>query len=102
MASCSVEHDSGGVEYELKEAGLPNLWTPSADSFHEMENIPLLGTGKLDLKAVKDRRWKFLAVEKMIQVDVGPAVPDTSLSASGTAGPTLLDALFSCPPNPPT
>ena len=42
------------VQDELKEAGLPNLWIPSADSFHEMENIPLLGTGKLDLKAVKD------------------------------------------------
>ena len=43
------------VQDELKEAGLPNLWIPSADSFHEMENIPLLGTGKLDLKAVKDK-----------------------------------------------
>ena len=39
---------------ELQQAGLPNLWIPSADSFLEMENIPLLGTGKLDLKAVKD------------------------------------------------
>ena len=42
------------VQKELAEAGLPNLWIPSADSFHEMEHIPLLGTGKLDLKAVKD------------------------------------------------
>ena len=39
---------------ELQQAGLPNLWIPSADSFLEMDNIPLLGTGKLDLKAVKD------------------------------------------------
>ncbi|MCP4782240.1 MAG: MFS transporter [Fuerstiella sp.] len=39
---------------ELQQAGLPNLWIPSADSFLEMEHIPLLGTGKLDLKAVKD------------------------------------------------
>jgi len=39
---------------ELKAAGLPNLWIPSTDSFLKMENIPLLGTGKLDLKAVKD------------------------------------------------
>ena len=39
---------------ELQQAGLPNLWIPSTDSFLELENIPLLGTGKLDLKAVKE------------------------------------------------
>lgn len=39
---------------ELKACGLPNLWLPSPDSFLELEQIPLLGTGKLDLKAVKD------------------------------------------------
>jgi hypothetical protein len=27
---------------------------PSADSFRRVETIPLLGTGKLDLKRVKD------------------------------------------------
>lgn len=45
----------------LKELGireLPNLWMPSADSFLEVESIPLLGTGKLDLKAVKDMALK--------------------------------------------
>lgn len=39
---------------ELQQAGLPNLWIPSQDSFLEMAEVPLLGTGKLDLKAVKD------------------------------------------------
>lgn len=39
---------------ELAEAGLPNLWIPSPDSFFEVEAIPVLGTGKLDLKALKD------------------------------------------------
>lgn len=46
------------VHEVLKELGsrdLPNLWIPSSDSFLEVESIPLLGTGKLDLKAVKDR-----------------------------------------------
>jgi acyl-[acyl-carrier-protein]-phospholipid O-acyltransferase/long-chain-fatty-acid--[acyl-carrier-protein] ligase len=37
----------------LSEAGLPNLWIPSADSFVEVEEIPFLGTGKLDLKGLK-------------------------------------------------
>ncbi len=38
---------------ELSHQGLPNLWLPSADSFCEVETIPLLGTGKFDLKAIK-------------------------------------------------
>lgn len=38
----------------LTEAGLPNLWIPSPDSYFEVESIPVLGTGKLDLKAIKD------------------------------------------------
>ncbi|MCC9601099.1 AMP-binding protein [Stieleria sp. JC731] len=38
----------------LKAAGLPNLFIPSRDSFYEVEQIPLLGTGKLDLKGAKD------------------------------------------------
>ena len=37
----------------LSNAGLPNLWVPSADSFIEVEEIPFLGTGKLDLKNLK-------------------------------------------------
>jgi acyl-[acyl-carrier-protein]-phospholipid O-acyltransferase/long-chain-fatty-acid--[acyl-carrier-protein] ligase len=40
---------------ELSAAGLPNLWIPSADSFIEVEEIPLLGTGKLDLRGIKAR-----------------------------------------------
>ena len=33
---------------------LPNLWKPKADAFHRVENFPLLGTGKLDLRAMKE------------------------------------------------
>jgi acyl-[acyl-carrier-protein]-phospholipid O-acyltransferase/long-chain-fatty-acid--[acyl-carrier-protein] ligase len=39
---------------KLAEAGLPSLWIPAADGFRQVEKIPLLGTGKLDLKGVKD------------------------------------------------
>jgi acyl-[acyl-carrier-protein]-phospholipid O-acyltransferase / long-chain-fatty-acid--[acyl-carrier-protein] ligase len=38
----------------LVAAGLPPLWVPSPDSFRRIESIPVLGTGKLDLKRVKD------------------------------------------------
>jgi acyl-[acyl-carrier-protein]-phospholipid O-acyltransferase/long-chain-fatty-acid--[acyl-carrier-protein] ligase len=38
----------------LATLGLPNLWLPSPDSFLEVEKIPVLGTGKLDLKGLSD------------------------------------------------
>jgi acyl-[acyl-carrier-protein]-phospholipid O-acyltransferase/long-chain-fatty-acid--[acyl-carrier-protein] ligase len=52
------------VTAELNAAGLPNLWVPSRDSFLEVAEIPLLGTGKLDLKRVKSLAMQhFAAVE---------------------------------------
>jgi acyl-[acyl-carrier-protein]-phospholipid O-acyltransferase/long-chain-fatty-acid--[acyl-carrier-protein] ligase len=33
--------------------GLPNLFIPSSDSFLEVEELPILGTGKLDLKGLQ-------------------------------------------------
>jgi acyl-[acyl-carrier-protein]-phospholipid O-acyltransferase/long-chain-fatty-acid--[acyl-carrier-protein] ligase len=38
----------------LTEAGLPNLFIPSADSFAEVPELPILGTGKIDLKAIRE------------------------------------------------
>ena len=34
----------------LAHRGLPNLWVPGADAFARIEEIPVLGSGKLDLK----------------------------------------------------
>ena len=42
------------IGQELSAAGLPNLFIPSPDSFIQVEQIPVLGTGKLDLKGVRD------------------------------------------------
>jgi acyl-[acyl-carrier-protein]-phospholipid O-acyltransferase/long-chain-fatty-acid--[acyl-carrier-protein] ligase len=36
----------------LAAAGLSNLWIPSTDSFLRVDELPILGTGKLDLKGV--------------------------------------------------
>jgi acyl-[acyl-carrier-protein]-phospholipid O-acyltransferase/long-chain-fatty-acid--[acyl-carrier-protein] ligase len=36
----------------LANAGLPNLWIPDPSSFMEVEAIPVLGSGKIDLVAV--------------------------------------------------
>ncbi len=41
------------ITRELTDAGLPNLWIPAPDGFFEVEAIPVLGTGKLDLQGVK-------------------------------------------------
>ena len=38
----------------LQNKGLPNLWIPSPNDFYQVEAIPLLGTGKLDLRTVKE------------------------------------------------
>jgi acyl-[acyl-carrier-protein]-phospholipid O-acyltransferase/long-chain-fatty-acid--[acyl-carrier-protein] ligase len=44
---------------ELAASGLPPIWVPSPDSFCQVEAIPVLSTGKLDL-----RQLKILAHEK--------------------------------------
>jgi acyl-[acyl-carrier-protein]-phospholipid O-acyltransferase/long-chain-fatty-acid--[acyl-carrier-protein] ligase len=36
----------------LRAAGLPRLFIPSAGDFHEIENMPLIGIGKVDLEAI--------------------------------------------------
>ncbi|GMW00257.1 MAG: hypothetical protein AMXMBFR84_13950 [Candidatus Hydrogenedentota bacterium] len=38
---------------KLKDSDLPNLWRPKATSFYRIAEIPVLGTGKLDLKKMK-------------------------------------------------
>ncbi len=38
---------------ELAATGLPTLWIPSQDGFIQVPEIPILGTGKLDLKGIK-------------------------------------------------
>jgi acyl-[acyl-carrier-protein]-phospholipid O-acyltransferase/long-chain-fatty-acid--[acyl-carrier-protein] ligase len=41
------------VIQELAQAGLAPLWIPAPDSFVEVEELPVLGTGKLDLRKLK-------------------------------------------------
>jgi acyl-[acyl-carrier-protein]-phospholipid O-acyltransferase/long-chain-fatty-acid--[acyl-carrier-protein] ligase len=43
---------------QLVKRGLPNLWVPDRRDCHKVEAMPLLGSGKLDLKKLVD-----LAVE---------------------------------------
>ena len=38
----------------LKRSGLPNLWIPSRANFIRVADIPILGTGKIDLRSLRD------------------------------------------------
>jgi acyl-[acyl-carrier-protein]-phospholipid O-acyltransferase/long-chain-fatty-acid--[acyl-carrier-protein] ligase len=49
-ASCDVR----GLSRGLSERGLPNLWLPGERDFFPVEHLPVLGSGKLDLKQVKE------------------------------------------------
>ncbi|MGB0758492.1 MAG: AMP-binding protein, partial [Rubripirellula sp.] len=48
-----TDKDISDIRKSLSDAGLPNLFIPAQDSFIEIEEIPMLGTGKLDLKGAK-------------------------------------------------
>jgi acyl-[acyl-carrier-protein]-phospholipid O-acyltransferase/long-chain-fatty-acid--[acyl-carrier-protein] ligase len=39
---------------QLNEQGLPNLWLPSERDFKQIAEMPVLGSGKVDLKRVKE------------------------------------------------
>jgi acyl-[acyl-carrier-protein]-phospholipid O-acyltransferase/long-chain-fatty-acid--[acyl-carrier-protein] ligase len=45
---------------KVSASGLPNLFIPKRDNFIKVDHLPVLGTGKLDL-----RRLKQLALEKL-------------------------------------
>jgi hypothetical protein len=36
----------------LADAGLPRLYTPAPSNFYEIESMPLVGIGKVDLEAI--------------------------------------------------
>jgi acyl-[acyl-carrier-protein]-phospholipid O-acyltransferase/long-chain-fatty-acid--[acyl-carrier-protein] ligase len=44
---------------QLAASDLPNLWKPKAGDFFRVEQFPMLGTGKLDLRGVKETAAKL-------------------------------------------
>ena len=44
---------------KLGQLDLPNLWKPRADQFYHVDALPLLGTGKLDLRKVRELAVQF-------------------------------------------
>ena len=47
----TVELDTGVLRSRLADAGIPNLWIPKI--VKKIKTIPLLASGKYDLKALK-------------------------------------------------
>ena len=45
----------------MGERGLPNLWVPGQRDFYAVPELPHLGSGKLDLKGLKDRALELTA-----------------------------------------
>lgn len=49
---------------QLPQSGLPNLWTPRPTQFFSVEELPRLGTGKLDLRRVRELALELSARER--------------------------------------
>ena len=47
----------------LAAKGLPKLFIPSPDSFHEVDQLPVLGAGTLDLKGIKEMAMEVFGKE---------------------------------------
>ncbi len=43
----------------MRESGLPKLWVPRRENFFPVQALPFLGSGKLDLRQVKETAKKF-------------------------------------------
>lgn len=46
--------DAADLRKKLAEMQLPALWIPKAEDFYLIESLPILGSGKLDLKSLKN------------------------------------------------
>lgn len=46
---------------KLPNSGLPNLWIPRPDSFFRVDAFPTLGTGKLDLRGLREKAAEISA-----------------------------------------
>ncbi len=54
------EEKIAGVLEKMAGMGLPNLFIPKKDSFVKVDKIPVLGTGKVDLRGLKETAVKAL------------------------------------------
>ena len=48
-----LPEEPSAIVKKLIEAGLPSIYVPGIDSFIQVDAIPILGTGKLDLRGLQ-------------------------------------------------
>jgi len=54
-------HDPRALVRGLMGRGLPNLWVPGERDFFQVPELPILGSGKLDLRGVQDLAMKVVS-----------------------------------------
>ena len=52
--------DAAALQHIVKESALPNLWKPRKDNFFPVASMPTLGSGKLDLKRIRQIAREFV------------------------------------------
>jgi acyl-[acyl-carrier-protein]-phospholipid O-acyltransferase/long-chain-fatty-acid--[acyl-carrier-protein] ligase len=57
------EIDVDNLWKKLNAQEMPKLWIPKRECFYKIEEIPLLGSGKFDLKKIKELAQKFSVSE---------------------------------------
>lgn len=67
-----VLHTELGLEIEellkrIRDAELPRLWMPKKENFYKIEILPVLGTGKLDLKRIRDTAKRLVTTPASLQ-----------------------------------
>lgn len=50
----TIELETDRMQQFLLKKGLPNLWIPKSDAFFSISELPLLGSGKLDMSRLKE------------------------------------------------
>ena len=58
----TISHEIIDLRYKLLNMGIPSLWTPK--EIIPIDEIPVLPTGKLDLKACQARVNEFMEAQK--------------------------------------
>jgi acyl-[acyl-carrier-protein]-phospholipid O-acyltransferase/long-chain-fatty-acid--[acyl-carrier-protein] ligase len=54
LHTLSTEERLKDLQTRMTSSGLPNLWLPRPNGYFHVDRIPLLGTGKLDLRAIRE------------------------------------------------
>jgi len=54
----------GDLWQRLCQTELPHLWIPKPENFYQVDSLPLLGSGKLDLRGAKERALQLTQVAR--------------------------------------